>query len=287
MNSKSYPIMKMHGCGNDFILYVDFEEHTTPEQVRKMCEFHTGIGADGVITVTRSRMPQAKYKMKYFNSDGSTAEMCGNGIRCFAKYLLDNKLVTKKGEIPVETGAGIIIPEVLKNSSKEALVRVNMGKPVLYNPEQVTLSPNKNGVVSVSLKIKNKKIKGSYMGMGNPHVVFFVDKGFAQEYAKELGPQIELMTSIFPKKTNVEFVEVNNEKDLTVYVWERGAGFTLACGTGACATLAAAILNGYSASLATIHLPGGDLEVSWKGGEKDVYMTGTATNVFRISDLQR
>lgn len=279
--------MKMHGLGNDFVVYVDFNEKTTPSMVRKICKFHTGVGADGVITVTKSRLKEAKYRMKYFNADGSTAEMCGNGIRCFAKYLLDNKLVSKKGKIPVETGAGLIIPEVLKNLQKEALVRVNMGKPVLQNLDQVTLSSGKNGVVGISLEVKDKKLKGTYISIGNPHVVFFVDNGLAKKYAKELGPEIEKMTSIFPKKVNVEFVEVNNKKDLTMHVWERGVGLTLACGTGACAVLAVSVLNGYSNNTATIHLPGGDLEVSWKGGDSPIYMTGSATNVFEIKDIEK
>lgn len=288
----SYPVMKMHGCGNDFVLYVDFEQRTTSEEVRKICKFHTGVGADGVITVTKSRIPGAKYRMKYFNADGSTAEMCGNGIRCFAKYLLDTGLVTQKGPIPVDTDAGIIVPEVLKNSWEEALVRVNMGKPLMYNSEQVTVSPNRQGLVVVSLnsKVKDKNLrnlKGTYINMGNPHIVFFVEKGEAKNYAKEFGPQIEQMTSLFPKKTNVEFVELNSKKDLIMHVWERGAGLTLACGTGACAAHAAAVLNGLSENETKIHLPGGTLNLSWAGRGKPIYMTGSARNVFRIHYLEK
>ncbi len=281
----SYPVTKMHGCGNDFVLYVDLDESTTPQDVIKICALHTGVGADGVITVTKSRTPKAKYQMKYFNADGSTAEMCGNGIRCFAKYLIDTKLLVDHGEIPVDTDAGIIIPHVLENSEKEAQVKVNMGEPVFYNKEQITLTPQRNGLVTVSLP--NLQFKGTYMNMGNPHVIFFVSKGDAEKYAKEYGPQIEQMTTVFPKKTNVEFVEVNNKKDLTLHVWERGAGLTLACGTGACATLAASVLLGYADNTAKVHLPGGTLDISWKGVGSPIYMTGPAVNVFTISDLQK
>lgn len=277
----SYPITKMHGTGNDFVFYVDMDEKTTPDHVRKICAVHTGVGADGVITVTKSRTPKAKYRMKYFNADGSLAEMCGNGIRCFAKYLLDNKFVLEKGKIPVDTDAGIIIPEILENSEKEARVLVNMGKPILYNPDQIALSPDKSGLVTVPFK----NFKGTYISMGNPHIIFFVEKGKAKDYTKEYGSQIEHTTSLFPQKTNVEFVEVNSKKDLTMHVWERGAGLTLSCGTGACAVLVAAVLNNYVDNKAKIHLPGGDLEVVWDGKEESVFMTGNAVNVFTIESI--
>lgn len=287
-----YPIMKMHGSGNDFVFYVDFEEKTTPAQVRRICEFHTGVGADGVITVTRSRVKEAKYRMKYFNADGSMAEMCGNGIRCFAKYLLDTGLVVKKGPLKVDTDAGIIIPEVLKNSKTEAMVKVNMGVPLPYNAKQVSVMPDKKGLVNIKFSSKQakdkamKSLKGTFMNMGNPHAIFFVKKGLAENFAKEYGSQIEHMTNLFPQKINVEFVEINNKRDLTVHVWERGAGLTLACGTGACATLAAAVLNGVSDKNAKVRLPGGTLEISWKGGDEPIYMTGPARNVYQIYDLE-
>jgi diaminopimelate epimerase len=287
---KKYPITKIHGTGNDFVVYVDLNEQTTPEDVKKICHFHTGVGADGVITISKSRIPQAQYRMKYFNADGSLGEMCGNGIRCFAKYLLDNKLIAKKSEIPVDTDAGIIITYILKNSEKEALIRVDMGRPVLENPDQVAKRADMDGLVRFNFSLKNQrgqeqKVDGVYVGMGNPHAVFFVEKGNAERFAKEFGPQIEIQTKIFPQKTNVEFVEVNNRKDLTMYVWERGVGLTLACGTGACATLVAGILQEYSERDATIHLPGGVLKISWDGDDSHVFMTGSAMNVFVISNL--
>lgn len=280
----------MHGTGNDFVFYVDLDERTKPEDVRKICDRHTGVGADGVITVTKSRTPKAQYRMKYFNADGSNAEMCGNGIRCFAKYLVDNKLVTDTKKIPVDTDAGILIPEVLKNTAQEAIVKVDMGIPILGNPKQVKENPGKDGLVRLEFLLngegkKQIKLKGLYVSMGNPHAIFFVKKGLAEKYTEEFGPQIEKNTKIFPQKTNVEFVEVNNEKDLTLHVWERGSGLTLSCGTGACATLVAAVLNGYVSKSAKLRLPGGVLEVEWSGEHSSVLMTGPVVSVFNISNL--
>lgn len=280
--NSSFPITKMHGIGNDFVVYEDFEQRTTAEDVRKICDRHFGIGADGVITVVTSRIPGVLYRMKYFNADGTLGEMCGNGIRCFAKYLLDNRLVKQKGKIPVDTDAGLIIPEILENTPEEALVKVNMGQPIFYDPQQVSLSPNKKGLVNFVFK----NMKGIYIGMGNPHVIFFVEKGQAKEFAGKYGSQIENMTKIFTEKTNVEFVEITNKRNLTMHVWERGCGVTLACGTGACATFVAAVLQGLVDDNAKIHLPGGTLEISWGGNDSPVFMTGSAVNSFQIKDLQ-
>jgi diaminopimelate epimerase len=286
----NYPVTKMHGLGNDFVVYADFEERTTPDDVRKVCAFHTGVGADGVITVTESRTPKAKYRMKYFNADGSSGEMCGNGIRCFAKYLYDNKLMTKKGEFSVDTDAGIIVTDIFSNTKKEAIVRVNMRKPVLENPDQVTKKAEKDGLIHFRFLLKNnkgirKRLDGVYVGMGNPHAVFFVKRGNTEKSAREFGPQIEAMISVFPQKTNVEFVKVNNRKNLTMHVWERNIGSTMACGTGACATLVAAVLHGYADRSAKVHLPGGVLEIVWESNESSVFMTGQAVNTFTITDL--
>lgn len=284
-----FPVTKMHGIGNDFVVYADFDERTTPEKVKKICARYTGVGADGVITVTKSRVPEAKYRMKYFNSDGSLVEMCGNGIRCFAKYLLDNKLISKKGKIPVDTDAGIIIPEILKNNTREALVKVNMGAPVFYSAKQVSVKPDNNGVVHIPFPIKNVKekqllrLKGTFVSMGNPHFIFFVGKGQAEKLTKEYGPQIETMTKIFPQKTNVEFVEVISRNELIVHVWERGCGYTLACGTGACGVLVASVVNKFADKSAKVKLPGGLLEIYWEGDGKPVFMTGPTENVFIIN----
>lgn len=274
-------IQKMQGIGNDFVVYADFDEQTTPDDVRKLCDRHFGVGADGVITVTKSRIKEARYRMKFFNADGSPAEMCGNGIRCFAKYLLDNKFIKQKGKIPVDTDAGIIVPEILENTSDEALVKVNMGQPLFYNPKQITLPSGNDGLVRFSFR----NLQGTYVSMGNPHIIFFVEKGKAKQFTEEYGSKLENMTNIFSEKTNVEFAEINNKNDLTLYVWERGVGLTLACGTAACATFVAAVKQGFARREGTVHLPGGSLELSWAGDGAPVFMTGPATNVFEIQNL--
>jgi diaminopimelate epimerase len=269
------PIMKMQGCGNDFVVIKDLEEQLTPQMAEKICDRHFGIGSDGLIAVLKSRVPEAEYRMKFFNPDGSLAEMCGNGIRCFAKYLRDN-VDGIMGIRLVDTDAGIVKPEVLENGDVEALVKVNMGEPVLYNPKQVIGKPNKRGIVYS--KIGDHEF--TFVSMGNPHAVMFTQ--FPEVNVKKYGPVVEHSTEVFPQKTNVEFVKVNSSTDLTMYVWERGAGETLACGTGACASLVASVLNGHSEDHARLHLLGGDLEISWKGKGNPVYMTGLARNVCRI-----
>ncbi|HSA83921.1 MAG TPA: diaminopimelate epimerase [Patescibacteria group bacterium] len=274
-------IQKMQGIGNDFILYADFAERTTPDDVRKICDRNFGIGADGVITVTDSRIPEAVYRMKYFNSDGSFAQMCGNGIRCFAKYLLDNNLVKSKGKIWVDTDAGIIIPEVLENTESEAIVSVNMGRPIFYDSQQVLLTPDDKGLVQFLFN----NMKGTYVGMGNPHIIFFVEQGKAKQYAELYGSQIENMRELFPQKINIGFVEVQDKKNLVVHVWERGCGLTLACGTNASAAFVAAVIHGFASTQAKVHLPGGTLEMSWAGHDAPVFLTGPARNVFEIPSL--
>jgi diaminopimelate epimerase len=289
--AKNYPIMKMQGCGNDFVVMVDPNEQLTSEQAKRICDRHFGIGSDGLITVLSSRKPEAGYRMKFFNPDGTTAEMCGNGIRCFAKYLVDNKFVPDATrEIPVDTDAGLRIPEMVSNTPAEALVRVNMGEPVLHNPEQVNSGLIERVTPELALCITYKKdeiVKGrlsgrefTFVSMGNPHAVIFTDNPV--EDVKKYGLGIERCLKVFPQKTNVEFVKVNASDDLTMYVWERGAGETLACGTGACASLVASVLNGHSEDHARLHLLGGDLDISWEGKGNPVYMTGLARNVCKI-----
>lgn len=273
-----YPVMKMQGCGNDFVAMADFAEQLTSEQAKRICDRHFGIGSDGLISVLYSRKPEAEYRMKFFNPDGSLAEMCGNGIRCFAKYIADQGYGDHVKS--VDTDAGIIKPEIVSNSDVEALVRVNMGEPVLYNPEQVVIGPvayNNNGIIRGGLSDRKQF---TFVSMGNPHAVVFTDN--PAEDVKKYGPGVEICREVFPKKTNVEFVKVNSPEDLTMYVWERGAGETLACGTGACASLVASVLNGYSKDHARVRLLGGDLDISWEGKGNPVYMTGPARNVCEI-----
>jgi diaminopimelate epimerase len=285
----AYPVMKMQGCGNDFVVLSDFDEKLTPQQAQKICDRHFGIGSDGLIAVLKSRTPESEYRMKFFNPDGSLAEMCGNGIRCFAKYLADNILEPRFiGKIPTDTDAGLKIPDIRENGSVEALVQVNMGEPVLYNPEQVKVNKRPSAYEArFRLTDHGESVVGevgplefTFVSMGNPHAVIFTDS--PAEHVKKYGPGIESNREIFPKKTNVEFVKVNDFDDLTMYVWERGAGETLACGTGACASLVASVLNGHSHNHARVHLLGGDLEISWEGKGNPVYMTGLARNVCEI-----
>lgn len=276
------PIMKMHGCGNDFVVMTDFGENITPEHAKIICDRHFGIGSDGLITVLHSRVPAARYRMKFFNPDGSLAEMCGNGIRCFAKYLVDTERTGS--EMDVDTDAGIISPQirVVGHSDAESLVRVNMGKPVLYNPMQLSENAMLNKIY-LKQEVMRGRIEGleyTFVSMGNPHAVIFTNT--PDEDAKKYGSIIEHRTDIFPKKTNVEFVRVNSPTDLTMRVWERGAGETLACGTGACASLVASVLKSHSNNQAIVHLLGGDLDISWKGKGEPVYMTGPARNVYEI-----
>jgi diaminopimelate epimerase len=282
------PIMKMHGCGNDFVVLSDPHEQITPEQAKKICDRHYGIGADGLVTVVRPKSTEAEYGMKFFNPDGSTAEMCGNGIRCFAKYLLDRGDIPAGARSIVETGAGLKSVKGVRNSPHEALIQVDMGAPILYDPKHLSerLTPNRKGFVEGAVDFEGviptvtSSMKFFYVSMGNPHVVIVsLDP---DTDAKRYGQQIEQMTSLFPKKTNVEFVRIDSPRELTMRVWERGAGETLACGTGACATLVAMNLEGRCENEATIHLLGGDLQIAWKGEKAPVYMTGPARNVAEI-----
>ncbi|MBN1412833.1 MAG: diaminopimelate epimerase [Spirochaetales bacterium] len=272
-----YPVLKMHGCGNDFVVLYDYDEQLTSGQAAQICSRHFGVGSDGLVTVTRSRIKEAAYRMKFFNPDGSLAEMCGNGIRCFAKYLVDRGLVQNPGAIPVDTDAGLLVPEVLENNPVSSMVKVNMNKPVLHSRDQVNLMPGNDGVV----RGKVSGLDFTFVSMGNPHAVIFTHS--PEQWVLEYGPGIESNRDMFPQKTNVEFVKVNTPSDLTMRVWERGAGETLACGTGACASLVASVLNGKAANEAVVHLSGGDLRIAWEGNDSPVFMTGKAVNVFEIN----
>ncbi len=279
----AYPIVKMHGCGNDFVVFMDpgkaFDAGTAEVRrvVSTICRRNFGVGSDGLIAIMPSRTRDAVYRMKFFNPDGSDAEMCGNGIRCLAKYLADNKEISVPTEFAVDTDAGRLVLDIRENSRAEAVVRVNMGVPETRNPDQVVAEPDDDGIVRVSSNGVHDLI---YVGMGNPHVVKFTDD--PRPMALQRGPLIEKHTAVFPQKTNVEFARVDTEDEITMFVWERGAGETLACGTGACATFVAAVLDGRAGKKATVHLLGGDLVIEWDGKGSPVYMTGPARNVFEI-----
>lgn len=270
---------KMHGLGNDFII-IDNLEGKIPEDkystmALNLCDRHYGIGADGLALVLPST--KADYQMRIFNSDGSEAEMCGNVIRCFAKYVHDN-FVEKKDVISVETLAGIIIPTIISRDEEVIGIEVDMGEPRLKRSEIPMIGEDSNQVVSESIDVDGKSYKITTVSMGNPHTVIFVDNADSIALS-EIGPLIE-NHQLFPEKTNVEFVQVVNKNELIMRVWERGAGETLACGTGACASLISSVLNNKADRKAIVHLMGGDLTIEWQEEDNHVIMTGPATTVF-------
>lgn len=267
---------KMQGCGNDFII-VDYDEFQKfdiqmSELAIKLCDRHFGIGADGLI-IPNTSVEDADIGWFFYNSDGSTAQMCGNGMRCFAKYVYDKGLVNKR-EFTVKTLAGIMKPEILENGE----VKVNMSKPIL-NSEKIPFIPNHN--LNYKISVKDRIFTGNAVSMGNPHFVIFVDDDEdLLSLAKEYGPEIE-KSAEFPEKTNVEFIKILSANELKLCVWERGCGITLACGTGACATVVAGILNGLLEKVVNVELLGGKVQVVWKGSEND-----TEEDVFLIGPAQ-
>lgn len=269
---------KMHGLGNDFII-VAGEEHP-PENVSQLaidlCDRNFGIGADGLVYILPSG--KADYKMRIFNSDGSEAEQCGNAIRCVAKYVYDRQMVDRT-DITIETiGAGAQKLQLNVVDGKVAAVRVDMGEPVL-NGTQVPTSIDQEQIISYPIEVDGTTFQFTAVSMGNPHCVIYVEdaRNFDVNY---WGPKLETHP-LFPKKINVEFVTVKSPGHADMRVWERGAGPTLACGTGACATLVSSSLNGLTDRTATISLKGGDLLIEWSEEDNRVYMTGPAAEVFK------
>lgn len=271
---------KMEGLGNDFIMLDDRDGKIMkavqyPVLAKKACDRHFGVGADGIILILESR--DHDFRFQIFNSDGSEAQMCGNGMRCFAKYLYDNKIVSATS-IRVETAAGTVIPEVILNEDGTVTsVKVDMGVPVLSS-SKVPFISDMEVAVKDRLEIRGDTFEVTCISMGNPHAVIFVED-IEKIDVQRIGRQVELHQR-FPEKTNVEFIEVVNDRELKMKVWERGAGITLACGTGACASLVAGHLNGLTADKALIHLDGGDLEIEWDKKSDHIFKTGPATLVF-------
>jgi len=270
--------LKMHGAGNDFVV-IDCTKDIIPEdQISRIaigaCNRHLGIGADGIILVLPSRV--ANMRMRMFNPDGSEAEMCGNGIRCFAKYAFDHKLFTDV-VMSVETRGGVKTVKLNTAGGKVQSVRVDMGEPRLLRPEIPMKGIADSRVIAEPLKVAGKKLEVTCLSMGNPHCVVFVDNVDLYPVEK-IGPELENHAS-FPQRTNVEFVELVNQQEIRMRVWERGAGETLACGTGACAAAVASILNEKTARKVTVHLRGGDLFIEWLGDNR-IYMTGPAEEVY-------
>jgi len=268
---------KMHGAGNDYV-YVDGFRETVADPAalaREISDRHFGVGGDGLILILPSN--RADVRMRIFNADGSEAEMCGNGLRCVAKYAFDHGLVERTA-ITVETGAGLLPLEMFTNAAGRVdRVRVNMGRPRLSRAELPMTGPADERVVELPLEILDREFRITCVSMGNPHCVIYVDDvaGFPVE---RYGPVIE-HHPLFPRRTNVEFVQVLGPGEVRQRTWERGAGETLACGTGSAAVTVAGLLTGRTGHTLLNHLAGGDLEMAWDG-EGEVFMTGPALEVF-------
>lgn len=275
---------KMQGIGNDFVVVDCLSADggallaECRQQAVHLCDRKFGIGGDGVLALLPGEA--AAFAMRMFNPDGSEAEMCGNGIRCFAKFLFDRGLTGGKSEIAVETGAGLLRLQITPGADgKAATVRVDMGEPVL-TPSQIptVLSEADTPVVNIPLTLADRTLHVTTVSMGNPHAVVFVEN--VEEYPIEaVGLQVEHHPA-FPRRTNTEFIQVVSGREIIFRVWERGAGATLACGTGACAAVVACVLNGLTGRQVLVHLPGGDLDIFWSEADNHVYMTGPAAEVF-------
>ena len=270
---KTIKITKMQGCGNDFVIvdYPEFEKTgmKMDELAVKLCDRHYGIGADGMI-IPQTDTETTDLGWYFYNSDGSTAQMCGNGMRCFAKYAYDNKLVKKKA-FSVQTLAGVIKPELLENG----LIKVNMGKPILEDKKIPFWGERK-------ITALNKEFDITPVSMGNPHCVIITDED-PMELAEKYGPVIE-KHEYFPEKTNTEFVKVKSRMEIDMRVYERGCGITLACGTGACASVVACVLNNLTENKVKVNLLGGPVFVEWQGSkdntQQDIFLIGSANYSF-------
>jgi len=271
---------KMHGCGNDYVYVNGFEENIADEAKAAIIvsDRHFGIGADGLIIIKPSDI--ADFEMVMYNADGSRGAMCGNGVRCVAKYVYDHKL-TDKTSISVASMGSIKYIDVDVENGKVVSAKVDMGSPVLEARKIPVLSENEKAV-NEKITVDGKDYLMTCVSMGNPHAVVFTDVPVSEFPLEKIGPKFE-NNPVFPVRVNTEFVNITDRKNLNMRVWERGSGETLACGTGTCATVVAAILNGYADNDVTVHLIGGDLKISWSGNEADsVFMTGPAETVFSV-----
>ena len=272
---------KMHGIGNDYVYVNGFTEtvRDPADVARNVSDRHFGIGSDGLILILPSS--KADVRMRMFNADGSESEMCGNGIRCVAKYAFDHGL-TKNNPMRVETGRGVLTLDLkLDRASKVEQVTVNMGEPILDAP-RIPFDPSKAGA-NKDARVFRYEVGGEAMevvpvSMGNPHSVTFVDD-VAKLDLNRIGPLAERHPS-FPKRVNAHWAQIISPKEIRMRTWERGSGITWACGTGASAVVVAAVLTGRSERNVLVHLPGGDLNIEWRHSDNNVYMTGPATEVF-------
>ena len=273
---------KMQGCGNDYIYINGFTEHVPqedkPELVRRISDRHFGVGGDGAIFINPSQ--SADFEMEMYNADGSRSEMCGNGIRCVAKYVFDHGL-TDKTDISVISCGKIKYLQLFLKDGKVDTVRVDMGAPILSAediPVTVPAGRAKERVIAEPICVQGQEYKMTCVSMGNPHAVVFMDDVAGLDIG-QIGSFFENHER-FPNRTNTEFVKVLDRKTVQMRVWERGTGETLACGTGSCATVVACILNGLTDHTVTVKLLGGELEITWDTDKDTVYMTGPAVTVF-------
>jgi diaminopimelate epimerase len=281
---------KMHGLGNDYVYVNCFKEKIeNPAGLAQIVsDRHRGVGADGLILIEPS--PKADARMRIFNADGSEAEMCGNGIRCVAKYVYDHKVgrpgqafvvpggQTFPASLSIETGNGVLTVGLdTDNSDKVQSVCVNMGQPILIPADIPVNLPGEN-VIEQPIEVLGRELRMTCVSMGNPHAVFFCDDVSTVELEK-LGPAIE-NHSLFPNRINVHFVQTDSPTEFAMRTWERGSGITMACGTGACAACVAGVLAGRQERACTGHLPGGDLDLNWCDQDNCVYMTGPAVEAF-------
>ncbi len=267
---------KMHGAGNDYVYVNGFTEQVDdpPALARRISDRHYGVGSDGLILILPSE--QADVRMRMFNADGSESEMCGNGVRCVAKYAYDHALARKQ-QLKVETGAGVLALQLFPGSDGLIeKVRVDMGRPRLA-PAEIPVKLQGQRVVDALLEAGGNAYRMTCVSMGNPHATIYVDDP-AQVDLERVGPLIE-RHELFPARTNVHFVSVQSSQEVTMRTWERGSGITLACGTGASAVCVSGVLSGRSGRRILAHLPGGDLELEWAENDH-VFMTGPAVEVF-------
>ncbi|WP_029322769.1 diaminopimelate epimerase [Butyrivibrio sp. AE3004] len=280
---------KMHGCGNDYI-YIDgskekVNKQDKPDLVKLLSDRHFGIGGDGVIFINTIGDDEADFEMEMYNADGSYSEMCGNGIRCVAKFVYDKGLTDKK-KLRIVSGGRVRILDLKTEDGMVTSVKVNMGAPILTPagipvklPDERAMA--KKEVVNYPIKVMDKEYTVTCVSMGNPHAVVFLNRGEDIDALnlEKIGPRFE-HHAFFPKGINTEFVSIDDRENVHMRVWERGTGETLACGTGCCATVVACVLNDHTSDNITVHVRGGEIKCKWDREENVVYMTGPATTVF-------
>lgn len=266
---------KMHGAGNDYIyVYTPDNPISNPNQAAiDWSRYHFGIGSDGLILIGKS--DKADFSMRMFNNDGSEGIMCGNGIRCVGKYVYDHRL-TDKQTVSIETLAGVLTLELQVSDGLVQSATVNMGEPILENKEQ--LDTPSGGMMAGQIEADGQTFTGTYVCMGNPHFIIFVDDVMSIPLT-EIGPKLE-SHPIFPQRCNIEFAQIREDGSIRMRVWERGSGITMACGTGACATAVAAAINQLAGNQSLVEMDGGTLKIEWNKEDNHIYMTGPAATAF-------